>query len=214
MARIDYYETLGVRRDASDEEIKKAYRKLVFEFHPDRNPGSKTAEEKIREINAAYEVLGDPETRRTYERLSFGAGDESREEAPDPAVILEEMEQKLYDEGRKEIFAILMKDVKRIKTELAVIREQTVEKQGYDSFKESVVLDRAADVLAEFVTPEMEARKKRLLDVALQMMVSQKVIGKQEEARFNEVRNRFLETFRRGRMSGYRNALELLYIRK
>jgi molecular chaperone DnaJ len=60
----------------------------------------------------------------------------------------------------------------------------------------------------------MEARKKRLLDVALQMMVSQKVIGKHEEARFNEVRNRFLETFRRGRMSGYRNALELLYVRK
>jgi molecular chaperone DnaJ len=212
MARIDYYETLGIRHDASDEEIKKAYRKLVFEYHPDRHPDSKVAEEKIREINAAYEVLGDPETRRTYERLRFG-DDAVREEAPDPAVVLEEMEQKLYDEGRKEIFAVLIKDIERVKAELALIREQTVEKQGYDTFKESIVADRASDVMHELVTPEMEARRKRLLDVALQMMVSQRVIGKDDE-RFREVRNRFQETFRRGRVSGYRNALELFYVRK
>jgi molecular chaperone DnaJ len=212
MARIDYYSTLGIRPDASDEEIKKAYRKLVFEYHPDRHPDSKVAEEKIRDINAAYEVLGDPETRRTYERLRFG--DEVREEAPDPAVVLEEMEQKLYEEGRKEIFAVLMKDVQRIKAELALIRKRTVEAQGYDTFKDSVVIDRAAEAMHEFVTPEMEGRKKRLLDVALQMMVSQRVIRKQDDEQFREVQTRFQNTYRRGRISGYRNALELFYARK
>jgi molecular chaperone DnaJ len=212
MARVDYYDTLGVRRDASDEEIKKAYRKLVFEFHPDRNPDDKEAEAKIREINAAYEVIGDPETRRTYDRLCVG--DEVREEAPDPTVILEAMDHKLYGEGRKEIFAILMKDVSRIKAELALIRTRTVECQGYDSFKERVVLDRAAEVVPELVTPEMEVRRKRLLEVALQMMASQGVIKKHDDRGVKEVSNRFQDSFRRGRLSGFRDAVELLYVRR
>ena len=72
MARIDFYRALGVSRDASDEAIKKAYRKLVFEHHPDRNPDSTQAEAKIRELNAAYEVIGEPEKRRTYDRQNWG----------------------------------------------------------------------------------------------------------------------------------------------
>jgi molecular chaperone DnaJ len=213
MARLDFYEILGVRRDASDEEIKKAYRKLVFEYHPDRNPNDQAAEAKIREINAAYEVIGDPEARRTYERIRFGE-QEITAEAPDPSVILEAMEQKLYDEGRKEIFAILIKDLDRIKAELAIVRERTVERQGYDSFKEPIVFERGAEVLRELVTPEMEARMKKLLDVALQMMASQQVVTKNDGQRFHEVRNRFTETFLRGRLSGFRSALELLYVRR
>ena len=62
MPRVDFYRVLGVSRDASDDDIKKAYRKLVFQHHPDRNPDSTEAEEKIREINAAYEVVGDAES--------------------------------------------------------------------------------------------------------------------------------------------------------
>ncbi len=81
MAGQDYYRTLRVPRDASNDEIKKAYRKLVFEHHPDRNPNSKEAEAAIREINAAYEVIGDPDTRKTYDRLRFG--DEIITETPD-----------------------------------------------------------------------------------------------------------------------------------
>jgi molecular chaperone DnaJ len=213
MARLDYFETLGVSRDASDVAIKKAYRKLALQYHPDRNPDSKTAEEKIREINAAYEVIGDPERRKTYERLLFGI-EIKEDEAPDPAVILEQMEQKLHDEGRKEVFGVLIKNVKRIKAELAVIRERTVAIKGYDVFMEKVVRERAADVMHEFVTEEMESRKKRLLDVALQMMISQRVVPSNDERRIQEVSQLFEKTFQRGRASGFSAALELFYERR
>ena len=213
MARLDYFETLGVSRDASDVAIKKAYRKLALQYHPDRNPDSKTAEEKIREINAAYEVIGDPERRKTYERLLFGI-EIKEDEAPDPAVILEQMDQKLHDEGRKEVFGVLIKNVKRIKAELAVIRERTVAIKGYDVFMEKVVGERAADVMHEFVTEEMESRKKRLLDVALQMMISQRVVPSNDEGRIQEVRQLFEKTFQRGRASGFSAALELFYKRR
>src|SRR5206468_12815468 len=63
----DYYEVLGVNRDASDEEIKKAYRKLAMKFHPDRNPDSKDSEEKFKEAKEAYEMLTDAEKRRAYD---------------------------------------------------------------------------------------------------------------------------------------------------
>src|SRR5918999_1281858 len=64
----DFYETLGVSRTASDDEIKKAYRKLAMQFHPDRNNGSKEAEEKFKEITEAYDVLRNPEKRSMYDR--------------------------------------------------------------------------------------------------------------------------------------------------
>ena len=67
----DYYEVLGVPRTASDEEIKKAYKKLVKKYHPDLNPDSKTAEEKMKEVNQAYDVLSDPDKRARYDQ--FGA---------------------------------------------------------------------------------------------------------------------------------------------
>lgn len=65
----DYYEVLGVKRDASQDEIKKAYRKLAMEFHPDRNPGSKDAETKFKEAAEAYDVLSDAEKRKRYDQL-------------------------------------------------------------------------------------------------------------------------------------------------
>jgi len=70
MATRDYYEILGVNKNASDEEIKRAYRKLAMKFHPDRNPNKKEAEERFKEINEAYAVLSDKEKRKQYD--TFG----------------------------------------------------------------------------------------------------------------------------------------------
>ena len=61
MATKDYYDMLGVHKNANDEEIKRAYRKLAMKFHPDRNPNKKDAEERFKEINEAYAVLSDKE---------------------------------------------------------------------------------------------------------------------------------------------------------
>ena len=73
MSEKDYYEVLGVDRNASDEEIKKAYRKLAVQYHPDKNPGDKEAEEKFKQISAAFEVLKDGDKRRKYDQFGHDA---------------------------------------------------------------------------------------------------------------------------------------------
>jgi len=71
----DYYKTLGVNREAGSEEIKKAFRQLALQCHPDRNPGDKNAEERFKSVSEAYGVLIDPEKRRTYELIQQRGAD-------------------------------------------------------------------------------------------------------------------------------------------
>ncbi len=75
MAKRDFYEVLGVAKNASDEEIKKAYRKLAMKYHPDRNPDSKTAEEKFKEVKEAYEILSDEQKRGAYDQFGHAGVD-------------------------------------------------------------------------------------------------------------------------------------------
>lgn len=77
MAKRDYYEVLGVRRDAEEKEIKHAYRKLAKQYHPDTNAGDRNAEQRFKEATEAYEILSDPEKRKQYDRFGFAAFDGS-----------------------------------------------------------------------------------------------------------------------------------------
>ena len=77
MDKRDYYEILGLDRNAGEDEIKKAYRKLALQYHPDRNPGDKEAEEKFKELSEAYSVLSDPEKRTKFDQFGHAAFGES-----------------------------------------------------------------------------------------------------------------------------------------
>ena len=71
----DYYEVLGIGKNATDAEIKSAYRKLAKKYHPDLNPGDKDAEEKFKEVNEANDVLSDPNKRKRYDQFGFAGVD-------------------------------------------------------------------------------------------------------------------------------------------
>ena len=73
MSNKDFYEVLGIDRNSSQDEIKKAYRKLAIKYHPDKNPGDEKAEEKFKEISNAFEVLKDEEKRQKYDQFGHDA---------------------------------------------------------------------------------------------------------------------------------------------
>ena len=75
MAKRDFYDILGVNRDASDDEIKKAYRKLAMKYHPDRNPDNPKAEEHFKEVKEAYEILSDGQKRAAYDQYGHAGVD-------------------------------------------------------------------------------------------------------------------------------------------
>ncbi|MDD1703335.1 MAG: DnaJ domain-containing protein, partial [Methanoregula sp.] len=85
MAAGDYYEVLGVKRNASADDLKKAFRHLARKYHPDLNKGSREAEEKFKEINEAYQVLGDPRKKAQYDQVGhaeFRPGDSAGYQPP------------------------------------------------------------------------------------------------------------------------------------
>lgn len=87
----DYYKTLGVEKNASETDLKKAYRKLAIKFHPDKNPGNKEAEEKFKEISEAYEVLSDQEKRKLYDQFGKDALNGNGGPPVDPFDIFNQM---------------------------------------------------------------------------------------------------------------------------
>jgi molecular chaperone DnaJ len=221
MARLDYYAILGVSPQASDEEIKKVYRQLALKYHPDRNQGNPEAETKIRQINAAYEILGNPETRRSYERLRFGGykpGTEGpgpgAEETIDPAVVFQEMEAKLQNEARNEILGVLIKQPMLIKKELEIIRERVVEALGYDAFREKYVVQRGKEVLQDLLTEEFYTRRERLLEVALQMLLLQNVVSSGNDQEVKALRRELEKIYDEGWLQGYTQACNLFYVRR
>ncbi|MFN7623329.1 MAG: DnaJ domain-containing protein, partial [Acidobacteriota bacterium] len=84
MSKRDYYEVLGVNRQANDQELKSAYRKLAMQYHPDRNPGNTEAEEKFKELNEAYGVLSNAESRERYNRYGHAGVGSSAASAGGP----------------------------------------------------------------------------------------------------------------------------------
>lgn len=222
MATLNYYAVLGVSPQAVQEDIKKAYRKLALEYHPDRNQGNRNAEQKIREVNAAYEILGDPDARKTYDRLRLGQVDSPNrypqdtepEDVVSPAVVVERMEGTLRDEARREMLRMMMSKKEFIKEELALIRERVIQRQGYDTFEEHVVMARAEEGIDGFVTEEVRKRKANLVDIAVEMVRSG-VPGwiKNEEEQL-QVRKILDQAYRAGWREGYAQACELFYERR
>ena len=78
----DYYEVLGIEKGASEDEIKKAFRKMALKYHPDRNQGDKEAEEKFKEVNEAYSVLSDPELKKKYDMFGHAGVDPNAQAGP------------------------------------------------------------------------------------------------------------------------------------
>ena len=84
MAKRDYYEVLGVGRDVSEADLKKAYRRLAMKYHPDRNPDSAEAEERFKEAKEAFEILSDDRKRQAYDQFGHAGGEPSAA-GPGPA---------------------------------------------------------------------------------------------------------------------------------
>jgi molecular chaperone DnaJ len=223
MAVLNYYAVLGVSLQASQEEIKKAYRKLALQFHPDRNRGDRQAEHKIREVNAAYEVLGDPDARKTYDRLRLGYvepmvsrrdSEPEPDESVSPSMVLQRMEETLKEESRKQLFMVLIRNAQKIKEELEIIRERVIRAQGYDTFLEKVVRQRGREVLDELVSEELKQRRERLVDVAVEMVCSAVPGSIQGAGQMDQVRRSLGQAYQDGWIQGYEQACELLYERR
>ena len=158
---------------------------------------------------------------KAYDRLRFGGYRQqvdgfgtSAEDIPDPGLAFEAMEGTLREEAKKDVFSILIKDQERIMHELAIIRERVVEKQGYDTFQEAFVIQRAKEVIQTFVSQDLLARREQLIDVAHQMLLSQGVCRSQDEKESAALRKQLNKFYDEGWVEGYTHACELFYVRR
>ncbi len=101
-AQKDYYKTLGVSESASEEEIKKVYRKLAVKYHPDKNPGNKEAEAKFKDISAAYFVLSDPKRKREYDQIRRMGGSHASNFAGSQGFNFEDLLRQYGSGGRRQ----------------------------------------------------------------------------------------------------------------
>ena len=221
MATLNYYAVLDVALQASQNEIKKAYRKSALQYHPDRNKDDRQAEQKIREVNAAYEILGDPDARKTYDRLRLGhvgpmvsRQEEESEEAPSPGVVLQRMEGTLREESRKQLFMVMIRKTDLIKEELRKIREQAIAVQGYDTFLEKIVAECAEASLKDLVSAELWQLRDRLVDIAVEMVCSEVPGSFQGSQAIDQLRRTLHQAYHEGWIQGYAQACELLYERR
>ena len=221
MAVLNYYAVLEVSLQATQEEIKQSYRKLALQYHPDRNQGNRQAEQKIREVNAAYEILGNSDARKTYDRLRLGhvgptvsRPEEEPEESVSPAEVMQRMERTLQEESRKQLFRVMMRNTERIKEELKRIREEVIRVQGYDTFLERVVTKYAEEGLKELVTNELKQLRERLVDIAVEMVCSEVPGTFRGTTAIEQVRRTLHQAYHEGWIQGYAQACELLYERR
>src|SRR5438132_14304262 len=112
----DYYKVLGVEQDATSETIKRVYRKLAKEHHPDLHPGDKKAEARFKVVSEAYGVLGDPQAKEEYDRLRFGGHPTYgvREEPINVEIFVSQAMEKLYEGGHEEIQRYLLRNVHKV----------------------------------------------------------------------------------------------------
>ena len=221
MATLNYYAVLEVTHQATQDEIKKSYRKLALHYHPDRNQGNREAEQKIREVNAAYEILGDPDARKAYDRLRLGhvgpavsRQEEEVDDSPSPGVVLQRMEGTLCEEARKQLLKVMMKDTGRIKEELRRIRERVIDVQGYDTFLEKIVTQCGEERLTDLVTDELFQLRERLVDIAVEMVSSEVPGTFQGTEAIEQLRRTLNKAYHDGWIQGYAQACELLYERR
>ncbi len=97
----DFYQILGIAQQASESEIRTAYRRLARQYHPDRNPGDSTCEAKFVEINEAHATLADPEKRRKYDTLQRLHLRDARSGRPQPRTATTQFDQRLFHQGSR-----------------------------------------------------------------------------------------------------------------